>query len=124
AYNVNLSAVNLDAARAIAAEVREHASGGLPGVRAIGWDTPAFGCSQVSCNITDLNRTVLKEVYDAVDRLARVHGLEARGSELIGMPPLSAFRGFSSAEDGADYLGLSSVVPFAVRERVIEHRFS
>jgi len=124
AYNVNLSAVNLDAARAIAAEVREHASGGLPGVRAIGWDTPAFGCSQVSCNITDLNRTVLKQVYDAVDRLARIHGLEARGSELIGMPPLSAFRGFSSAEDGANYLGLSSVVPFDVRERVIEHRFS
>lgn len=124
AYNVNLSATNLAVAKVIAAAVREHPGGGLPGVRAIGWDTPEFGCSQVSCNITDLNRAVLKDVFDTVNQLAKNHGLEARGSELIGMPPLAAFRGFSSAEDGANYLGLSSVVPFDVRDRVIEFRFT
>jgi glutamate formiminotransferase len=124
AYNVNLSEINLDVAKAIAAAIREHVGGGLPGVRAIGWDTPEFGCSQVSCNVTDLNQAVLKDVYDAVDQLARIHGLRAHGSELIGMPPLAAFRGFSSAEDGANYLGLSSVVPFQVRDRVIEYRFA
>ncbi len=124
AYNVNLSETNLAVAKTIAAAVREHEGGGLPGVRALGWDTPEFGCSQVSCNVTDLSQAALKDVYDAVDRLARAHGLCARGSELIGMPPLAAFRGFSSAEDGANYLGLSSVVPFAVRDRVIEYRFA
>lgn len=124
AYNVNLSETNLAAAKAIAAAVREHADGGLPGVRAIGWDTPEFGCSQVSCNITDLNRAVLKDVFDTVRQLAKNYGLEAQGSELIGMPPLSAFRGFSTAEEGANYLGLSSVVPFDVRDRVIEYRLA
>ena len=124
AYNVNLSETNLAVAKAIAASVREHAGGGLPGVRAIGWDTPEFGCSQVSCNVTDISQAALKDVYDAVDQLARNYGLRARGSELIGMPPLAAFRGFSSAEEGANYLGLSSVVQFDVRDRVIEYRFA
>ncbi|MFY9518192.1 MAG: hypothetical protein WAP42_02485, partial [Schleiferiaceae bacterium] len=77
-----------------------------------------------SCNVTDLNRAVLKDVFDTVNQLAKTHGLEARGSELIGMPPLAVFRGFSSAEEGANYLGLSSVVPFDVRDRVIEYRFA
>jgi len=124
AYNVNLSETNLAVAKAIAAAVREHIGGGLPGVRAIGWDTPEFGCSQVSCNVTDISQAALKDVYDAVDQLARNYGLLARGSELIGMPPLSAFRGFSSAQEGANYLGLSSVVAFDVRDRVIEYRFA
>jgi glutamate formiminotransferase len=124
AYNVNLSAVDLDAAKAIAAQVRERPEGGLPGLRAIGWDTPEFGCSQVSCNVTDLSQLALKDVYDEVDRLARERGLRAAGSELIGMPPLSAFRGFTSAIEGANYLGLSSVVPFDVPSRVIEYRFA
>jgi hypothetical protein len=66
----------------------------------------------------------LKDVYDEVDRLARERGLRAAGSELIGMPPLSAFRGFTSAIEGANYLGLSSVVPFDVPSRVIEYRFA
>ena len=124
AYNVNLSEVNLEAAKAIASQIRERTDGGLPGLRSIGWDTPEFGCSQVSCNVTDLSRLALKEVYDAVDLLARNFGLAAAGSELIGMPPLRAFRGFSSAEEGANYLGLSSVVPFDVPSRVIEYRFA
>jgi glutamate formiminotransferase len=96
----------------------------MPGLRAIGWDTPEFGCSQVSCNVTDLSQLALKDVYDEVDRLARERGLRAAGSELIGMPPLSAFRGFTSAIEGANYLGLSSVVPFDVPSRVIEYRFA
>jgi len=124
AYNVNLSETNLAVAKTIAAAVREHVGGGLPGVRAIGWDTPEFGCSQVSCNVTDISQAALKDVYDTVDQLARNYGLRARGSELIGMPPLAAFRGFSSAQEGANYLGLSSVVAFDVRDRVIEYRFA
>jgi hypothetical protein len=124
AYNVNLSGENLEAAKAIASQIRERTDGGLPGLRSIGWDTPEFGCSQVSCNVTDLSRLALKEVYDTVDLLARNFGLAAAGSELIGMPPLRAFRGFSSAEEGANYLGLSSVVPFDVPSRVIEYRFA
>ena len=124
AYNVNLSTVDLETAKAIAAKVRERPEGGLPGLRAIGWDTPEFGCSQVSCNVTDLSQLALKDVYDEVDRLARERGLRAAGSELIGMPPLSAFRGFTSAIEGANYLGLSSVVPFDVPSRVIEYRFA
>ena len=96
----------------------------MPGLRSIGWDAPLFDCSQVSCNITDLNRLSLKEVYDRVDALAADFGMRAAGSELIGMAPLKAFRGFRSAQEGADYLGLSSVVPFDASSRVIEERFN
>jgi glutamate formiminotransferase len=123
AYNVNLSGLNASAAKAISAQIREQNGGGMPGLRSIGWDAPLFGCSQVSCNITDLNRLSLKEVYDRVDALAADFGLRAAGSELIGMAPLKAFRGFGSAQEGADYLGLSSVVSFDVSSRIIEERF-
>ena len=124
AYNVNLSGLNASAAKAISAQIREQVGGGMPGLRSIGWDAPLFGCSQVSCNITDLNRLSLKEVYDRVDSLAADFGMRAAGSELIGMAPLKAFRGFRSAEEGADYLGLSSVVSFDASSRVIEERFN
>jgi len=123
AYNVNLSGLNAPAAKAISAQIREQPGGGMPGLRSIGWDAPLFGCSQVSCNITDLNRLSLKEVYDRVDALAADFGMRAAGSELIGMAPLKAFSGFRSAQEGADYLGLSSVVSFDVSSRIIEERF-
>ena len=123
AYNVNLSGLNASAAKAISAQIREQNGGGMPGLRSIGWDAPLFGCSQVSCNITDLNRLSLKEVYDRVDALAADFGMRAAGSELIGMAPLKAFRGFRSAQEGADYLGLSSVVSFDASSRIIEERF-
>jgi len=123
AYNVNLSGLNAPAAKAISAQIREQPGGGMPGLRSIGWDAPLFGCSQVSCNITDLNRLSLKEVYDRVDALAADFGMRAAGSELIGMAPLKAFSGFRSAQEGADYLGLSSVVSFDASSRIIEERF-
>ena len=123
AYNVNLSGLNVSAAKAISAQIREQSGGGMPGLRSIGWDAPLFGCSQVSCNITDLNRLSLKEVYDRVDALAADFGMRAAGSELIGMAPLKAFSGFRSAQEGADYLGLSSVVSFDVSSRIIQERF-
>ena len=123
AYNVNLSGLNAPAAKAISAQIREQPGGGMPGLRSIGWDAPLFGCSQVSCNITDLNRLSLKEVYDRVDALAADFGMRAAGSELIGMAPLKAFNGFRSAQEGADYLGLSSVVSFDASSRIIEEQF-
>ena len=124
AYNVNLSGLNASAAKEISAQIREQSGGGMPGLRSIGWDAPLFGCSQVSCNITDLNRLSLKDVYDRVDALAADFGMRAAGSELIGMAPFKAFRGFRSAEEGADYLGLRSVASFDASSRIIEERFN
>lgn len=123
AYNVNLTGLNASAAKAISAQIREQVGGGMPGLRSLGWDAPLFGCSQVSCNITDLDRLSLKEVYDRVDALAADFGMRTAGSELIGMAPLKAFRGFRSVQEGADYLGLSSVVSFDASSRIIEERF-
>src|SRR5579864_2043457 len=52
AFNVNLVGANIEAAREIAAVVRER-EGGFPGVRALGLELPTVGQSQVSMNVED-----------------------------------------------------------------------
>ena len=52
AFNVNLVGANVEAAREIAAVVRER-DGGFPGVRALGLDLPDAGQAQVSMNVED-----------------------------------------------------------------------
>src|SRR5204862_4490331 len=52
AFNVNLASDDVEAARAIAAVVRER-GGGFPGVRALGLSLPRAGHAQVSMNVED-----------------------------------------------------------------------
>ncbi|MBI4612521.1 MAG: glutamate formimidoyltransferase, partial [Planctomycetes bacterium] len=89
AYNVELETTDERVAREIAAEVRE-ADGGLPGVKALGFATPARGCVQVSMNLLDLSRTGVAEAFARVRELAARRGIEVRGGELVGLVPRSA----------------------------------
>jgi glutamate formiminotransferase / 5-formyltetrahydrofolate cyclo-ligase len=89
AFNVDLRTDDLEVAREIAAVVRE-AGGGFPGVRALGFELPSRGIVQVSMNIEDPERVALHEVVARVRAEAAVRGVEAGGSELVGLLPASA----------------------------------
>jgi glutamate formiminotransferase len=89
AYNVNLASRDLDLARRIAQEVRER-DGGLPAVKALGFDLPEKGWVQVSMNLTDFRRTSPLEAFRAVEARARAAGVGVAGSEVVGLIPEAA----------------------------------
>ena len=89
AFNVNLAGANVQAAREIAAVVRER-GGGFPGVRALGLDLPRAGHAQISMNVEDWEAAALHEIVAAVEREAAARGVEVAGSELVGLMPVGA----------------------------------
>jgi glutamate formiminotransferase len=89
AFNVNLVGANIDAAREIAAVVRER-DGGFPGVRALGLDLPSAGQSQVSMNVEDWEASALHEIVETIEREAAARGVEVAGAELVGLMPAGA----------------------------------
>jgi glutamate formiminotransferase / 5-formyltetrahydrofolate cyclo-ligase len=90
AFNVELSPpASLAEAKAIAAEIRDGAEHGLPGVRAIGVWLADRGVAQVSTNVEDHRRVGLADVIEAVGRRARI-----AEAELVGLAPRAAFDRF------------------------------
>ena len=89
AFNVNMRATDVAAAREIAAVVRE-SGGGFPGVRALGLDLPRAGIVQVSMNVEDWEAAALHEIVAAIEREAVARGAEIVGSELVGLMPAGA----------------------------------
>jgi glutamate formiminotransferase / 5-formyltetrahydrofolate cyclo-ligase len=88
AFNVELEGADLDAARVVAAALRE-AGGGAPGVRAIGLMLSS-GRAQVSTNVHDPLTTTLGSVVEEVRRLAAPLGARPVEAELIGLIPAAA----------------------------------
>ena len=88
AFNVNLRG-SLEAAREIAALVRER-GGGFPGVRALGLDLPSAGLVQVSMNIEDWEAAALHDIVARIEAEAEARGAEVLGSELVGLLPAGA----------------------------------
>ncbi len=92
AYNINLATDRVEVARQIASTIRE-SSGGMPGVKAMGLALRDRGLVQVSMNLTDLDRTSMAEVFEAVTREAMRHGVEVSDSEVVGLVPAQALVG-------------------------------
>jgi glutamate formiminotransferase len=86
AFNVNLRSDDVEAAREIAALVRER-DGGLSGVRALGLDLPKAGLVQVSMNVTDWQAAPLHEIVTRIAGEAEARGIRVAGSELVGLMP-------------------------------------
>lgn len=89
AFNVQLAASDATAAKRVARAVRE-SSGGLPGVKALGFFLPSQGVAQVSMNLTRLDLAPLDAVFAAVCRESAALGVEVLGSELVGLVPRQA----------------------------------
>lgn len=89
AFNVNLKSRDVAVAKQIAREIREK-DGGLPGVKALGFDLEALGQVQVSMNLVDYRRTSPIQVFDVISAKAEAAGVEVAGSELVGLIPEAA----------------------------------
>jgi glutamate formiminotransferase / 5-formyltetrahydrofolate cyclo-ligase len=92
AFNVELESGDLDAARAIAAGLRE-SGGGLPGVRAIGL-LLSSGRTQISTNVHDPFAVPLARVVERVRELGAPLGARPVEAELIGLIPEAALAGY------------------------------
>ena len=90
AVNFFLASGDVTAAQEMAHMLRER-DGGLPGVRALGFNLADRGCAQVSLNLTDLERTGLEQAAEAVERAAATANCSIGEMELIGLMPESEF---------------------------------
>ncbi|MDE0261164.1 MAG: glutamate formimidoyltransferase [Bryobacterales bacterium] len=89
AYNVLLGCCDARPAKVIASRIRA-ASGGFPGVKALGMYLESAQVAQVSMNITQPDLTPLPLVFDEVSRIATGLGVEVVASELVGLVPRAA----------------------------------
>ncbi|MDP2914147.1 MAG: glutamate formimidoyltransferase [Candidatus Aminicenantes bacterium] len=116
----------------------------LPGkfehVKAVGWYIEDYGIAQISINFTNYKVTPIQAVFDEVVQQALRLGLRVTGSELVGLIPkealLSAGRHYLEKQGKSPglpddelvrtavlSLGLSDVVPFDPKKKIIEHQF-
>jgi glutamate formiminotransferase / 5-formyltetrahydrofolate cyclo-ligase len=87
AFNVYLDTDDVGVAKAVASRVRER-DGGLAGVKALGLEVS--GRAQVSMNLTNLEKTPIPVVLEAVRSAAAEQGASIESTELVGLAPLEA----------------------------------
>lgn len=162
AYNVNLNTTSTRRANAIAFDIREagrvkregnpvtgkivkdengdpvRIPGSLKKTRAIGWYIEEYGIAQISINLTDITVTPVHIAFDEVSEKARLRGIRATGSELVGLIPLQAMldagkyflrkqnRSTGISDDeiikiAVKSLGLDELTPFDPKKKIIEY---
>jgi glutamate formiminotransferase len=89
AYNVTLDTRDISIAKQIARAIRER-DGGLPGLKALGFELESRGVVQVSMNLTSYERTNIHQAFEAVRREAAAFGVPVITSEIVGLVPQSA----------------------------------
>ena len=110
AYNVNLRTTDVEVARRIAAAVRGR-GGGLRFLKALGFELPARGLTQVSMNLVRFEKTQLHHAFEAVRREAARWGVAVAGTEIVGLIPQAAL------DRSAEYfLQIENFSPDAVLE--------
>jgi len=113
AYNAYLTTPDVAIAKKIAKAVRAR-GGGLPEVKALGFDIAERHRAQVSMNLTDYRTTPIHRALEAVRREAQRYGVGVEESEIVGLVPEDAL--FDAAEY---YLQLHSFDRGAVLERKV-----
>ena len=135
AYNVNLNTRDKKLANDIAFALRESGRvkkdangkivldpngdkvmvpGRLKGVKGTGWVIEAYGCAQVSMNLTDSAQTTLHAAFEACVEEAGKLGVRVTGSELVGLAPKQAL-----TEAGAHFLRKMKKPDFAPESELI-----
>jgi len=113
AYNAYLTTPDVAIAKRIAKAVRAR-DGGLPEVKALGFEIKERNRAQVSMNLTDYHVTSIHRALEAVRREAQRFGVAVEESEIVGLVPEDAL--FDAAEY---YLQLHSFDRSAVLERKV-----
>jgi glutamate formiminotransferase/formiminotetrahydrofolate cyclodeaminase len=156
AYNVNLNSPDNKLANEIALRIRESGRmkkdesgtplknekgesikipGTLKAVKAMGVFLERFKIAQVSINLIDFEVTSMHDAFEEVKRQAKTLGIDATGSELVGLTPLKAMliaslfyaNGKILPEKDAvslaiEKLGLSQLEPFDPKKKIIEYQ--
>lgn len=89
AYNVNLDSPDVALAKKIAKEIREK-DGGLPGVKALGFELTDRKLAQVSMNLVDYRKTSPGRAFAEVRKRAEAAGVKVLESEVVGLVPQAA----------------------------------
>jgi glutamate formiminotransferase/formiminotetrahydrofolate cyclodeaminase len=113
AYNAYLTTPDVAVAKKIAKTIRAR-DGGLPEVKALGFDIVDRHRAQVSMNLTDYRTTPIHRALEAVRREAQRYGVGVEESEIVGLVPEDAL--FDAAEY---YLQLHAFDREAVLERKV-----
>ncbi len=113
AYNAYLTTPDVAIAKKIAKSVRAR-DGGLPEVRALGFEIKERNRAQVSMNLTDYHRTPIHRALEFVRREAARYGVGIEESEVVGLVPEEAL--FEAAEY---YLQLNRFDRSAILERKV-----
>jgi len=156
AYNVNLNTPDDKNANEIALRIRESGRvkkddagkplknekgetikipGTLKAVKAMGVYLERFKIAQVSINLVDFEVTSMHDAFEEVKKQATSLGIEATGSELVGLTPLKAMllagsfyadgKKLSEKESvtlAIQKLGLSQLEPFDPKKKIIEYQ--
>lgn len=109
AYNVNLATSDAQIAKDIARVVRER-GGGLPRVKALGFELKDRGIVQVSMNLTDFNVTGILKAFETVKAEAERRGVTVLESEIVGLVPLEALTQLAAQALKLPTLQVSQVV--------------
>jgi glutamate formiminotransferase / formiminotetrahydrofolate cyclodeaminase len=113
AYNAYLTTADVAIAKKIARAVRAR-DGGLPEVKALGFEITERNRAQVSMNLTDYRTTPVHRALEAVRREAQRYGVGVDESEIVGMVPEDALL------DAAEYyLQLHAFARSAILERKV-----
>lgn len=89
AYNVELRTPDRAVAQAIARRIRA-SGGGLPHLKALGFELSNPPRAQVSMNLTNFRVTSLQAAFDTVEREAARLGVSVLRSEIVGLVPEGA----------------------------------
>lgn len=89
AFNVNLASRDLSIAKQVARLVRAR-HGGLPFVKALGFELSTRGLVQVSMNLVNYEQTGMDRAFEAVRMEANKLGVEVASTEIVGLVPANA----------------------------------
>ena len=89
AFNINLKTRDITIARQIARTIRAR-HGGLPFVKALGFELSTRGLVQVSMNLVNYEATGMTAAYNAVRDETKRLGVEIAGTEIVGLVPHAA----------------------------------
>ncbi|HEU4479565.1 MAG TPA: glutamate formimidoyltransferase [Pyrinomonadaceae bacterium] len=112
AFNINLLTSDVSVARQIARTVRAR-QGGLPFIKALGFELASRGVVQVSMNLVNYEVSGMEMAYAAVKREATKLGIEIASTEIVGLVPEKAL------DEGAEYF--SKLQNFE-EDKVLERR--
>tara|TARA_B100000925_G_scaffold20126_1_gene13765 strand:- start:564 stop:1610 length:1047 start_codon:yes stop_codon:yes gene_type:complete len=146
AYNVNVDEPDAVVAKKIGSIIRGSGrlikqnngkkmriNGMISEIQGMGVTLESHSISQVSMNILDVNKCPIHKAFEICKSIAKDHSVELRGSELVGLVPLSAMlevgRWYTRKEtpsetelvsDAIEGLGLSELDFFDPNKRIIE----